>query len=220
MLRMSNVELRAAVRRGHRAGMKMRGLERSYNVSRQTVKKAKDSVWPEPREKLPPRPAALDPYSRSSTRCCGERTSTHRANRVMGSCRSCVGSSRSTAAARAAAEGSPGEAEPREREMPGLVAQGCANSPIAAGLFISDAAVNDHSGNVFSKLALPLAVEGHRRGCQRFSPPSRPDRAPSAPGCPRPRGQQNSRDTYSAARRLAGSEPGGRPGRIHPVNRL
>ncbi|MFJ1917190.1 hypothetical protein ACIOGX_35275 [Streptomyces sp. NPDC088147] len=51
-----------AIRRDHRAGMKMRELERKYNVSWRTVKKAVDSVWPEPRKKLPPRPTALDPY--------------------------------------------------------------------------------------------------------------------------------------------------------------
>nr|WP_246620094.1 hypothetical protein [Streptomyces corallincola] len=42
--------------------MKMRELERKYNVSWRTVKKAVDSVWPKPRKKLPPRPTALDPY--------------------------------------------------------------------------------------------------------------------------------------------------------------
>ncbi len=61
MPQMSQVELHAAVRRDHRAGMKMRELERRYNVSWPTVKKAVDSVWPEPREELPPPPAALDP---------------------------------------------------------------------------------------------------------------------------------------------------------------
>lgn len=59
---MSKVELYAAIRRDHRAGMKMRELERKYNVSWRTVKKAVDSVWPEPRKKLPPRRTALDPY--------------------------------------------------------------------------------------------------------------------------------------------------------------
>ncbi|MFD4831455.1 IS21-like element helper ATPase IstB [Streptomyces uncialis] len=62
MPQMSKVELYAAIRRDHRAGMKMRELERKYNVSWRTVKKAVDSVWPEPRKKLPPRPTALDPY--------------------------------------------------------------------------------------------------------------------------------------------------------------
>jgi transposase len=62
MPQMSKVELYAAIRRDHRAGMKMRELERKYNVSWRTVKKAVDSVWPEPRKKPPPRPTALDPY--------------------------------------------------------------------------------------------------------------------------------------------------------------
>lgn len=40
----------------------MRELEHKCNVSWRTVKKAVNSVWPEPRKKLPPRPTALDPY--------------------------------------------------------------------------------------------------------------------------------------------------------------
>jgi transposase len=59
---MSKVELYAAIRRVHRAGMKMRELERKYNVSWRTVKKAVDPVWPEPRKKLTPRRTALDPF--------------------------------------------------------------------------------------------------------------------------------------------------------------
>jgi transposase len=62
MPQMSKVELYAAIRCDHRGGMKMRELERKYNVSWRTVKKAVDSVWPEHRKKLPPRPTALDPY--------------------------------------------------------------------------------------------------------------------------------------------------------------
>ncbi|MFC0499264.1 IS21 family transposase [Streptomyces mutabilis] len=59
---MSKVELYAAIRRDHRAGVTMRELERKYNVSWRTVRKALDSAWPEPRKPLPPRPSALDPY--------------------------------------------------------------------------------------------------------------------------------------------------------------
>lgn len=51
-----------AVRRDHRCGMAMPEIERKYNVSWRTVRKAVDSVWPEPRKKLPPRPTALDAY--------------------------------------------------------------------------------------------------------------------------------------------------------------
>jgi hypothetical protein len=40
----------------------MRGLQRKYGVTWQTVRKALDLVWPEPRKKLPPRPTRLDPY--------------------------------------------------------------------------------------------------------------------------------------------------------------
>ncbi|WP_281944954.1 IS21 family transposase [Streptomyces olivaceus] len=59
---MSKVELYAAIRRDHRAGMTMRELERKYNVAWRTVRKALNSAWPEPRKPLPPRPSALDPY--------------------------------------------------------------------------------------------------------------------------------------------------------------
>ncbi|MFE3903725.1 hypothetical protein ACFXPY_26270 [Streptomyces sp. NPDC059153] len=38
--------------------MKMRELERKYNVSWRTVEKAVDSVWPEPRKKPSQRPTA------------------------------------------------------------------------------------------------------------------------------------------------------------------
>ncbi|MFF2821206.1 IS21 family transposase [Kitasatospora cineracea] len=62
MPQMSKVELYAAIRRDHRDGMKLREIERKYNVSWRTVRKAVDSVWPEPRKKLPPRATALDPY--------------------------------------------------------------------------------------------------------------------------------------------------------------
>ncbi|MFD3698012.1 LuxR C-terminal-related transcriptional regulator [Streptomyces sp. NPDC058646] len=52
---------------------------------------------------------------------------------------------------------------PREREVLGLIAQGRTNAAVAAELFISEAAVNKHIGNIFSKLDLPVATEGHRR---------------------------------------------------------
>ncbi|MFF3391318.1 LuxR C-terminal-related transcriptional regulator [Streptomyces sp. NPDC002669] len=52
---------------------------------------------------------------------------------------------------------------PREREVLGLIAQGRTNSAVAAELFISEAAVNKHIGNIFAKLDLPVATEGHRR---------------------------------------------------------
>ncbi|GAA2260539.1 hypothetical protein GCM10010430_50760 [Kitasatospora cystarginea] len=42
--------------------MKMREIERKYNVSWRTVRKAVGSVWPEPRKKPPPRATALEPY--------------------------------------------------------------------------------------------------------------------------------------------------------------
>lgn len=62
MPQMSKVELYAAIRREYRGGMKIREIERKYNVSWRTVRKAVDLVWPEPRKQLPPRATALDPY--------------------------------------------------------------------------------------------------------------------------------------------------------------
>ncbi|GAA3487264.1 MULTISPECIES: response regulator transcription factor [Streptomyces] len=52
---------------------------------------------------------------------------------------------------------------PREREVLGLIAEGHSNSTVAARLCVSDAAVNKHIGNIFSKLDLPTNTEGHRR---------------------------------------------------------
>ena len=46
MPQMSKVELYAAIRRDHRGGMRMRELERKYNVAWRTVRKALDSAWP------------------------------------------------------------------------------------------------------------------------------------------------------------------------------
>ncbi|MFC9625836.1 hypothetical protein ACFTXM_39720 [Streptomyces sp. NPDC056930] len=62
MPQMSKAELYAAIRRDYRAGLTMRELECKYNVLWRTVKKAVDSVWPDPTKKLPPRRTALDLY--------------------------------------------------------------------------------------------------------------------------------------------------------------
>ncbi|MFB7476827.1 response regulator [Kitasatospora sp. NPDC056184] len=51
----------------------------------------------------------------------------------------------------------------REKEVLSLMAQGRSNASLAAELFISDAAVNKHIGNIFTKLDLPVDVDGHRR---------------------------------------------------------
>lgn len=56
------VELYAAIRRDHRAGLSGRALERKYGVTWRTVRRALDSKWPEPRKKQAPRPTRLDPY--------------------------------------------------------------------------------------------------------------------------------------------------------------
>jgi DNA-binding NarL/FixJ family response regulator len=52
---------------------------------------------------------------------------------------------------------------PREREVLGLMAEGRSNTAIGRDLVIGDAAVAKHIGNIFSKLDLPPAEDGHRR---------------------------------------------------------
>lgn len=52
---------------------------------------------------------------------------------------------------------------PREREVLALIALGRSNASLAAELFISEAAVNKHVGNIFAKLDLPVGAEGNRR---------------------------------------------------------
>ncbi len=52
---------------------------------------------------------------------------------------------------------------PREREVLGLMAEGRSNTAIGRELVIGDAAVAKHIGNIFSKLDLPPAEDGHRR---------------------------------------------------------
>ncbi|MFJ4767679.1 response regulator [Streptomyces uncialis] len=51
----------------------------------------------------------------------------------------------------------------REREVLGLMAEGRSNASLAAHLFVSEAAVNKHIGNIFQKLDLPVDTDGHRR---------------------------------------------------------
>ncbi|MGH3396170.1 MAG: response regulator [Streptosporangiaceae bacterium] len=52
---------------------------------------------------------------------------------------------------------------PRERDVLALMAEGQANSGIAARLVITERAVGKHINNIFAKLGLPAATEGHRR---------------------------------------------------------
>ena len=52
---------------------------------------------------------------------------------------------------------------PREREVLELMAQGMANTAIAARLVVSDGAVEKHIGNIFAKLGLEQRTEEHRR---------------------------------------------------------
>jgi DNA-binding NarL/FixJ family response regulator len=51
----------------------------------------------------------------------------------------------------------------REREVLALVAEGHSNATIARRLFLSEAAVGKHVGNVLVKLDLPPATDGNRR---------------------------------------------------------
>ncbi|MFJ1796732.1 response regulator transcription factor [Kitasatospora griseola] len=52
---------------------------------------------------------------------------------------------------------------PREREVLGLMAEGCSNSAIGARLTISDGAVAKHIANIFGKLQLSPTEDGNRR---------------------------------------------------------
>ena len=52
---------------------------------------------------------------------------------------------------------------PREREVLGLMAEGRSNGAIAAGLFVSERAVEKHVASIFSKLELPVSGTDHRR---------------------------------------------------------
>jgi DNA-binding NarL/FixJ family response regulator len=52
---------------------------------------------------------------------------------------------------------------PREREVLSLMAEGRSNSAIAAGLFVTEKAVEKHTSSIFTKLDLTPAAEDHRR---------------------------------------------------------
>lgn len=52
---------------------------------------------------------------------------------------------------------------PREREVLGLMAEGCSNSAIASRLIVSDGAVAKHIANIFTKLKLAPADDANRR---------------------------------------------------------
>jgi DNA-binding NarL/FixJ family response regulator len=52
---------------------------------------------------------------------------------------------------------------PRERDVLALMAEGQANSGIAAQLVITERAVGKHINNIFAKLGLPADTDGHRR---------------------------------------------------------
>ncbi|MFJ8045494.1 response regulator [Kitasatospora sp. NPDC096147] len=51
----------------------------------------------------------------------------------------------------------------RERQLLGLMAEGCSNAAIARQLALSGSAVEKHIGNVFAKLGLPPDEAQHRR---------------------------------------------------------
>ncbi|MFF0227957.1 LuxR C-terminal-related transcriptional regulator [Streptomyces sp. NPDC004629] len=52
---------------------------------------------------------------------------------------------------------------PREREVLALMAEGRSNAAIARALYVTEAAVNKHIGNILQKLELHIDGEGHRR---------------------------------------------------------
>ena len=63
----------------------------------------------------------------------------------------------------AAAAGPARRADPREREVLGLMAEGRSNAAMADALVVSERAVEKHVTAILSKLDLPPAVEDHRR---------------------------------------------------------
>ena len=52
---------------------------------------------------------------------------------------------------------------PREREVLGLMAEGCSNQAIAERLVVTLRAVEKHVTSIFGKLKLPPTAEDHRR---------------------------------------------------------
>ena len=51
----------------------------------------------------------------------------------------------------------------REREVLGLMAEGCSNAAIAARLFFSEGAVSKHTANIFAKLRISASDDTNRR---------------------------------------------------------
>ena len=56
-----------------------------------------------------------------------------------------------------------GALTPREKEVLGLMAEGCSNAAIAARLFISEGAVGKHSASIFGKLDIGQSEDTNRR---------------------------------------------------------
>ena len=56
-----------------------------------------------------------------------------------------------------------GALTPRETDVMRLMAEGRSNNGIAAELVVSEGAVEKHVSSIFTKLALPLAEQDHRR---------------------------------------------------------
>jgi len=52
---------------------------------------------------------------------------------------------------------------PREREVLGLMAEGCSNSGIARRLSVTDGTVEKHVNSILMKLELPASQDDHRR---------------------------------------------------------
>ena len=51
----------------------------------------------------------------------------------------------------------------REREVLALVAEGHSNAAIAKRLFVTEAAIGKHIGNILAKLGLPPTEDANRR---------------------------------------------------------
>jgi DNA-binding NarL/FixJ family response regulator len=55
------------------------------------------------------------------------------------------------------------ELTPREREVLGVMAEGCSNQGIAARLVVTEDAVEKHIRNIFRKLRIANGPQDHRR---------------------------------------------------------